>query len=236
MGHTNSTANLALPQFIGTDKPTWLGDINSAFSDIDAYAGTNDAAVAGAVADAAAAVSQASSAVSTATAANTTAGNANTTANNALGVANTANAIAGTVDAKVGLLADLNTTDRTSIVNAINEVFGLVGVNVTLVDTQASGATFAAQLAGTATAYAALSSDKKMTAFLKIGDNICKNTSMLGVFNELHTQGGTGAFIFNMYDLANTKHIHGADSGTGMALTDSSSNTNSNAIELYVIE
>lgn len=131
MGHTNSTANLALPQFIGTDKPTWLGDINSAFSDIDAYAGTNDAAVAGAVADAASAVSQASSAVSTATAANTTAGNANTTANNAIGVANTANAIAGTVDAKVGLLANLHTADRTSIVNAINELADDVKVSVT---------------------------------------------------------------------------------------------------------
>ncbi len=121
MGHTNSTANLGLPQFIGTDKPTWLGDINSAFAAVDAYAGTNDAAVAGAVADAGSAISQASAAVNTANTANTTAGNASTAANNAVGVANTANAIAGAVDAKVGLLADLNTTDRTSIVNAINE-------------------------------------------------------------------------------------------------------------------
>jgi len=123
MGHTNSTANLALPQFIGTDKPTWLGDINGAFSAIDAYAGTNDAAVAAAASDASSAISQASAAVNTANTANTTAGNASTTANNAIGVANTANAIAGTVDAKVGLLADLNTADRTNIVNAINEVF-----------------------------------------------------------------------------------------------------------------
>lgn len=124
MGHTNSTANLSLPQFIGTDKPTWLGDINGAFSAIDSYAGTNDAAVAAAVSDASSAISQASAAVNTANTANTTAGNASTAANNAVGVANTANAIAGTVDAKVGLLADLNTTDRTSIVNAINEVHG----------------------------------------------------------------------------------------------------------------
>ena len=126
MGHTNSTANLALPQFIGTDKPTWLGDINGAFAAIDAYAGTNDAAVSAAVADASSAVSQASSAVNTANTANTTAGNASTAANNAVGVANTANAIAGAVDAKVGLLADLNTTDRSSIVNAINEIEGEV--------------------------------------------------------------------------------------------------------------
>ena len=122
MGHTNSTANLSLPQFIGTDKPTWLGDVNGAFSAIDSYAGTNDAAVAAAVSDASSAISQAAAAVNTANTANTTAGNASTAANNAIGVANTANAIAGAVDAKVGLLADLHTTDRSSIVNAINEL------------------------------------------------------------------------------------------------------------------
>lgn len=122
MGHTNSTANLSLPQFIGTDKPTWLGDVNGAFLAIDGYAGTNDAAVAAAASDASSAISQASAAVNTANTANTTAGNASTAANNAVGVANNAVAIAGTVDSKVGLLANLNTTDRTSIVNAINEV------------------------------------------------------------------------------------------------------------------
>lgn len=127
MGHTNSTANLSLPQFIGTDKPTWLGDVNGAFSAIDSYAGTNNAAVAAAVSDASSAIAQASSAVSTANAANTTAGNASTAATNAVGTANNAVAIAGAVDSKVGLLADLTTSDRTSIVNAINEVNAAVG-------------------------------------------------------------------------------------------------------------
>ena len=122
MGHTNSTANLSLPQFIGTDKPTWLGDINSAFSDIDAYAGTNDATVSGAVSDAASAVSQAASAVSTANAANTTAGNASTAATNAVGTANNAMSLVNQTNTKIGTLANLNTTDKTSIVNAINEV------------------------------------------------------------------------------------------------------------------
>ena len=122
MGHTNSTANLSLPQFIGTDKPTWLGDINSAFSYIDAYAGTNDAAVSGAVSDAASAVSQAASAVSTANAANTTAGNASTAATNAVGTANNAMSLVNQTNTKVGTLANLHTTDKTSIVNAINEI------------------------------------------------------------------------------------------------------------------
>ena len=35
MGHTNSTPNYALPQFITTDKPAWLTDINGAFTSID---------------------------------------------------------------------------------------------------------------------------------------------------------------------------------------------------------
>lgn len=129
MGHTNSTANLSLPQFIGTDKPTWLGDVNGAMSAIDAYAGTNDAAVAAVDAKADGAVSDASAAVATATAANNTAGaastaatQANSIANNALTVANNADGHTNQLETKVGLLADLHTTDKTSIVNAINEV------------------------------------------------------------------------------------------------------------------
>lgn len=35
MSHTNSTTNYSLPQFLTTDKPAWLTDINNAFSDID---------------------------------------------------------------------------------------------------------------------------------------------------------------------------------------------------------
>lgn len=35
MSHTNSTTNYNLPQFVGTDKPTWLNDVNGAFSAID---------------------------------------------------------------------------------------------------------------------------------------------------------------------------------------------------------
>lgn len=40
MGATNHTANIALPQFVDADKPTWRGDVNGAFSDIDAEFGT----------------------------------------------------------------------------------------------------------------------------------------------------------------------------------------------------
>ena len=36
MSHTNSTTNFNLPQFIGTDTPGWLTDVNGAMADIDA--------------------------------------------------------------------------------------------------------------------------------------------------------------------------------------------------------
>lgn len=41
MAHTNSTTNYNLPQWVGSDKPTFLGDLNTAFNDIDAQMKTN---------------------------------------------------------------------------------------------------------------------------------------------------------------------------------------------------
>lgn len=35
MSHTNETTYLKLPQWIATDKPTWLGDMNQAMGDLD---------------------------------------------------------------------------------------------------------------------------------------------------------------------------------------------------------
>jgi len=52
MSHTNSTTNYELPQFLGTDKPSWLGDINTAFADIDAQMKLNETAAANAYAKA----------------------------------------------------------------------------------------------------------------------------------------------------------------------------------------
>lgn len=39
MSHTNETTNLKLPQFIGSDIPSWLTDINQAFLSIDTGVG-----------------------------------------------------------------------------------------------------------------------------------------------------------------------------------------------------
>lgn len=155
MGHTNSTPNIGLPQFIGTDKPTWLGDVNGAMSAIDTKVGSIDAAIATTDAKADNAVADAAGAVTTATNAVTTAGNASTTATQANNLATQALTVANnTADlctnqivpdvaantAAIGTLADLTTTAKDNIVDAINEVAqggGGGGVGAwTLIDTK----------------------------------------------------------------------------------------------------
>lgn len=62
MSSTNKTTNYQLPQFVSSDKPTWLGDVNGAMAIIDGQMKTN--------ADAASAASAAASAAATQTALN----------------------------------------------------------------------------------------------------------------------------------------------------------------------
>ncbi len=52
MSSTNKTTNYLLPQFISTDKPTWLGDVNGAMSTIDSQMKSNADAAAAAAATA----------------------------------------------------------------------------------------------------------------------------------------------------------------------------------------
>ena len=143
MAHTNSTTNYNLPQFVGTDKPTWLGDVNGAMTAIDT-------AIAGVAVTASGADSKADSAITTANAASgtasdaatlantantnansalTTAGNAATAASAAQSTASAASTKADTADGKadanalkIGDLTALTTTAKTDLVAAINEV------------------------------------------------------------------------------------------------------------------
>lgn len=64
MGATNKTPNLDLPQFVGTDKPSWLGDFNGAMNSIDTFAGktTGDIGTVTATANAAKSAADAASA------------------------------------------------------------------------------------------------------------------------------------------------------------------------------
>ena len=90
MAHTNSTSNYELSQFIGTDKPTFLGDYNGDMQKIDAaIKGAKDTAD-GASTTANAASALATSASETATQAASDAASANANATTALNTANNA--------------------------------------------------------------------------------------------------------------------------------------------------
>lgn len=69
MSSTNKTAHYNLPQFIGSDIPTWLGDFNSAMSAIDSGINAAATSASGAATTAAQASTDAAAAASSATSA-----------------------------------------------------------------------------------------------------------------------------------------------------------------------
>ena len=71
MAHTNSTPNYNLPQFLPTDKPAWLVDVNPAYASIDTAIKNASDAAGNAQEDATQALSDAAGAQATATQANT---------------------------------------------------------------------------------------------------------------------------------------------------------------------
>ena len=160
MSHTNSTTNYGLPQFLTSDKPAWLTDINNAFSDIDTAVYNAQTKADTAYTDAGNAQLDATTAINNAAAADAKGSGAiasietafDPTAVYSVGskvmynsllyrciVAvvtpgawtgsdnweriNVDSLIAAT-DSKIGNLTSLSTTDKTSIVNAVNEVNG----------------------------------------------------------------------------------------------------------------
>ena len=114
MASTNKTTNYELSQFVGTDKPTFLGDYNGDMQKIDTAIAGVGATASGASSTAASALTEAQSASSTAasaattaatadtnaTAALTTAGNAATAASAAQSTADSAASAASTADGK----------------------------------------------------------------------------------------------------------------------------------------
>lgn len=108
MASTNRTEYYNLPQYVGTDKPTYLVDFNQAMASIDAgihaaklKADNNENNI--------------SSLDSTVGSLSTTVGQHTTSISNlSTGVTN--------LNGAVGDITDLNTTDKSSVVNAVNEV------------------------------------------------------------------------------------------------------------------
>ena len=110
---TNKTTHYDLSQYVSSDLPTYLVDYNSDMSKIDAGINT--------------AQTTADTASTAATNAATAASNAQTTADTAITNAATAKTTADTANTNIGILANLTTTEKTTIVGAINEVDGDVG-------------------------------------------------------------------------------------------------------------
>lgn len=115
MASTNKTTNYDLSQYVGTDKPTYLGDYNSDMLKIDTQMKTNADNVA-------TAISSASTATETANTANTTAGQANTTAGQALTTAQNANTTAGNAQTTANSALATATTAQTSANTANDKV------------------------------------------------------------------------------------------------------------------
>lgn len=84
MSSTNHTTNYNLPQFVGSDKPAWLGDVNPAMDAIDSAMHANAVKAQQGVDDASTAQNRADSAYQKAGDAETTAGTAQLTANQAV--------------------------------------------------------------------------------------------------------------------------------------------------------
>lgn len=122
MSHTNSTPNYNLPQFVGTDKPTWLNDVNGAFSAIDTQMKAN----ADSATTASTSATTANNAIGTLASLETTAktdlvsavNEVNTTAGTALNLANTAGGTAGaTATDLTNFIAKFNISASTTTAN-----------------------------------------------------------------------------------------------------------------------
>lgn len=167
MAHTNSTPNYNLPQFLGTDKPAWLTDINNAMSVIDTAiaaakttADTADTAVNGL----AVTVGNHTSQLSTLSGAVTSQGN-------------TLNAVTSLIGNGVP-----TTTDKT-IIGAINELDART--KYTVLKTATANTTYAAQMAELKAVFDTLTNDEKVRTAVIDGYIVYKLVDVRGRFTKV---------------------------------------------------
>lgn len=110
MASTNKTTHYELSQYVGSDKPTYLTDYNGDMLAIDTG------------------IYNAQTKADTAFA---NAGTADGKADTAITTANSALTNAGTANTNIGTMANLTTTEKTSLVGAINEINAEVAQNTT---------------------------------------------------------------------------------------------------------
>lgn len=112
MASTNKTTNYELSQYVGTDKPTYLGDYNSDMSKID----TAIHGVATSVGTETGRINVLETNVGTMADLTTT------VKSSLVGAINEVNSKANSNTTNIGTLSNLETVNKTTIVNAINEV------------------------------------------------------------------------------------------------------------------
>lgn len=138
MSHTNSTPNYNLPQFVGTDKPTWLNDVNGAMSAIDMQMKANADSATTANTNATTAVNNTgdltnlnttdkTSLVNAVNEVNTGVGTATGIANQAVGLANQAQTDANSANTLAKALASFVNIDNYTTYNTPSQFTRLAG-------------------------------------------------------------------------------------------------------------
>lgn len=128
MASTNKTTNYELSQYIGSDKPTYLGDYNSDMLKIDTGMKANETA---STANAGS-ISTINNNIGTMSSLETTASNLVGAINEVKGTGDTNATNITNVDNKIGDLSNLESVVKTNVVNAINSVienFNLTSIN-----------------------------------------------------------------------------------------------------------
>ena len=120
MSSTNKTTNYELSQYIGSDKPTYLGDYNSDMLKIDTQMKNNADNIASVSSTATTANTTAGTALTNAAAAQTTADNANTTAANASNVSAQALSKATTNETNISKILSNNAGSHTCFYRGAN--------------------------------------------------------------------------------------------------------------------
>lgn len=148
MSHTNTTANYNLPQFIGTDKPSWLTDVNGAMTSIDTQMKANadaNTTTAGNLASLTDRVTTAEGNISTnASSISTVANVANTAGTNATNALNKANSIEAylAIDTFASLTATVNRgTVSSSLMRTAHNASGTFGKVYGKLDVSGAGGT-----------------------------------------------------------------------------------------------
>lgn len=107
-------------------------------------------------------------------------------------------------------------------------------VGVKLIDTASANQTYANQLTYLATAYGNLTTNQKLSAFIKIGSNVFRNASTVGLFTrERINLSGTPDLLVQSFQINTTTASQCQIKSNSTTFTNISTTTSSDTMELY---